>query len=182
MTPAERAVLDGMPEILRRQMEFPYLDGQVFVTTLLGQGGWGSVDAAWDELPASTEQILHPETVPSDKPVKVDLPDVASVLGGGWTASDQRTLGELGIGVCWSDGGDGSDRRGRRTAGAAIAWSASTDRTAHGPWSGRRPGTPTTDADEFTSAADAAMADLPGAHAVLRGDGHHGRRAVTGRW
>ena len=61
-----------MPEILRRQLEFPYLEGQVFVTTLLGQGGWDSVDAAWDELPASTEQILHPERYPSDAPVKVD--------------------------------------------------------------------------------------------------------------
>ncbi len=72
LTPARQALLDGMPAILRRQLEFPYLDGQVFVSTLLGQGGWDSVDEAWDRLPASTEQILHPERYPSDAPVKVE--------------------------------------------------------------------------------------------------------------
>ena len=109
VTPADQAVLDGMPEILRRQLEFPYLEGQVFVTTLLGQGGWDGVNAAWDKLPASTEQILHPEKYPSDAPVKVTLPDVASALGNGWTASDLQTHGRAGHQrAAGSDGGNSS--------------------------------------------------------------------------
>ena len=39
---------------------FPYVAGQTYVATLLGDG-WKAVDAAYARLPASTEQVLHPE-------------------------------------------------------------------------------------------------------------------------
>ena len=170
MTPADQALLDGMPEILRRQLEFPYLEGQVFVTTLLGQGGWDSVNAAWADLPVSTEQILHPERYPSDAPVKVTLPDVAAALGAGWDRKYLQTMGELDINVLLADGGNGSDT----AAAASDGWGGDRLVSLDGPngswavvwqttWDRSR------DADEFSAAVDSAMSDLDGAHAVLPG-------------
>ena len=114
LTPADQELLDSMPAILRRQLEFPYLDGQVFVSTLIGQGGWGTVNEAWDRLPASTEQILHPERYPDDAPIKVEMPDVAAALGRGWDQAYVQTMGELDMSVLLADGG-------RRRA-AADGW------------------------------------------------------------
>ena len=67
-------------------------------------------------------------------------------------------------------------------AGAATAWSASTD--PDGTWAvvWQTAWDSDADADEFASAADAAMADLPGAHVVLRGADRDGRRSVAGLW
>ena len=170
MTPADQAVLDGMPEILRRQLEFPYLEGQVFVTTLLGQGGWDSVNAAWDKLPASTEQILHPEKYPSDTPVKVTLPDVAATLGRGWTASYVQTMGELDTSVLLDNGGNSSDT----AAAAAAGWGGDRLVSLDGPdgsWAvvWQTAWDTSTDADEFSAAVDPAISELGGAHAVLPG-------------
>jgi beta-lactam-binding protein with PASTA domain len=170
MTPADQELLDGMPEILRRQLEFPYVEGQVFVTTLLGQGGWDSVNGAWDNLPVSTEQILHPERYPSDTPVKVTLPDVAAALGAGWDRKYLQTMGELDINVLLADGGNGSDT----AAAASDGWGGDRLVSLDGPngswavvwqttWDRSR------DADEFSAAVDSAMSDLGGAHAVLPG-------------
>ncbi len=169
MTPAQQQLLDGMPPILRRQLEFPYLEGQVFVSTLLGQGGWSSVNAAWDKLPASTEQIMHPERYPSDAPVKVSLPDVAAALGDGWSASSTQTMGELDISVLLADGGDPT-----ATAAAADGWGGDRLVSLDGPdgaWAvvWQTAWDSGSDADEFSPAVDAAMSDLEGAHAVLPG-------------
>ncbi len=169
MTPAQQQLLDGMPPILRRQLEFPYLEGQVFVSTLLGQGGWDSVNAAWDKLPASTEQIMHPERYPSDAPVKVSLPDVADALGDGWSASTTQTLGELDINVLLAAGGDPA-----ASAAAADGWGGDRLVSLDGPdgaWAvvWQTAWDSGSDADEFAPAVDAATSDLGGAHAVLPG-------------
>ena len=64
------------------------------------ENGWASVNRAYDLLPASTEQILHPDKyVAGEQPVEVDLPDVAGALGGGWSVLDEDTLGELLLSV-----------------------------------------------------------------------------------
>jgi hypothetical protein len=50
-----------VPEILRRSMIAPYIDGILFVHYLRRRGGWAEVDRIWKAPPASTEQLLHPE-------------------------------------------------------------------------------------------------------------------------
>lgn len=52
---------DGVPPIVRRSLIAPYRDGLLFVQTLRRRGGWKLVNDAFEEPPASTEQILHPE-------------------------------------------------------------------------------------------------------------------------
>jgi len=51
----------GVPPIIKRSVVAPYLDGLSFVNALRRRGGWSAVAAAWQRLPASTEQILHLE-------------------------------------------------------------------------------------------------------------------------
>jgi hypothetical protein len=50
-----------VPEILRRSMIAPYIDGIIFVHFLRRRAGWAEVDRIWKSPPASTEQLLHPE-------------------------------------------------------------------------------------------------------------------------
>jgi hypothetical protein len=61
------AMMEAMPEIasvpriLKRSIVAPYVDGVAFVNALRRGGGWAAVDAAWRDLPTTSEQILHPE-------------------------------------------------------------------------------------------------------------------------
>lgn len=69
------------PRALRETLIFPYMQGMEWATYLHRKGGWNLVSKAYTHLPQSTEQILHPEKYFSNEaPVKVTLPDLASVL------------------------------------------------------------------------------------------------------
>jgi hypothetical protein len=74
--------LNKAPRILRETLLFPYEDGEKWVSTLYKQGGWPRVSKAFDELPLSTEQVLHPEKYfAHEAPVKVSLPEITNLLG-----------------------------------------------------------------------------------------------------
>lgn len=87
-------VYDGAPAYLREDFIFPYLSGQVFVEHLYDQGGWAAVNQAYEVLPTSTEQILHPERYPEDTPIPVSLLDLSTVLGEAWQEIDKGIMGE----------------------------------------------------------------------------------------
>lgn len=92
---ADFPVLAGAPAAVSATLVFPYFSGERFVTRLLGEEGWDAVDAAYADLPASTEQILHPQKyLQRDRPVSVPLPE-PSALGVGWQLVSDDTLGEL---------------------------------------------------------------------------------------
>jgi hypothetical protein len=89
-------VLDGAPAAVAVTLIFPYSSGLEFVDRLRLEGGWNAVDAAYDDIPASTEQILHPaKYLQRDRPVTIDLPDASNVLGQDWRLVSEDTLGEL---------------------------------------------------------------------------------------
>ncbi len=50
----------GTPEVLARELLFPYEDGFEFVLAVARDSGWDAVNAAYANPPATTEQILHP--------------------------------------------------------------------------------------------------------------------------
>jgi hypothetical protein len=180
MSRQDERILRRLPPLLRRQLEFPYIDGFNFVNALRGRGDWAAVDEAWQAQPVSTEQILHPELYPDELPVEIALPDVVARLGPGWMESYAQTMGEMQIGVWVADG-----RRARLTfpglpaqlprAHAAAGWGGDRLVSLDGPdgdwavvwqtdWDSEA------DADEFREAAGDAVEDLPGAHAVSRDD------------
>jgi len=99
-------VMGRTPAILLETSLFSYQAGAAFVGGLLSQGGWAAVDDAYGALPASTEQIIHPEKYAArEAPVDVALPaDLAARFGTGWTLDAQDTLGELQLRVWLREG------------------------------------------------------------------------------
>jgi hypothetical protein len=75
--------------------------GAAFVAALRARGGWRRVDAAYVQLPLSTEHILHPERYMDelDAPVHVELPDVRGLLEPGFVPVAQARLGERDLGL-----------------------------------------------------------------------------------
>jgi hypothetical protein len=87
--------LEQAPAVVSVTLLFPYSEGERFVDRLYREGGWEAVNAAYDDLPSSSEQILHPgKYLARDEPVTVTLPEPAT-LGTGWQIVDEDTLGEL---------------------------------------------------------------------------------------
>jgi hypothetical protein len=87
-------IYDNSPAYYQEDSLFPYTQGLDFVISLYTQGGWDAVNQAYLNPPVTTEQILHPEDYPDELPVSVDLPDISSTLGQGWTQIDSSTVGE----------------------------------------------------------------------------------------
>jgi len=90
----ESPIYNSAPDFLREDFIFPYINGQTFVEHLHRQGGWDAINAAYVDLPVSTEQILHPERYPDDKPDTVSLPDLIPILDDGWRELDRGIMGE----------------------------------------------------------------------------------------
>lgn len=88
------------PRVVRESVLFPYSRGLLFAMAVHERGGWGALDAAYKAVPLSSEQILHPERYLRDEPdwpIRLELPELTSKLGPGWTVADINTLGEAGI-------------------------------------------------------------------------------------
>ncbi len=90
----------GVPDILLRELLFPYEAGFGFVQALYQNGEWAAVDAAYQNLPTTTEQILHPEKYFAGEGAQTDALialDYTEVLPD-WTVLYQDTpIGEFYI-------------------------------------------------------------------------------------
>lgn len=101
---ADSTELDAAPAAMVVTLVFPYISGQPFVAELYQEGGWDEVDAAYLDMPASTEQILHPEKyLERDNPVTLALPEPSGTMGHGWSEVHQNTVGELQIALLLAD-------------------------------------------------------------------------------
>jgi hypothetical protein len=87
-------VFDTAPGFIKEDLMFPYVNGLEFAQSLFDRDGWDAIDAAYANPPVSTEQILHPDRYPADQPVPVELPDLQTLLGDGWTELYTDVLGE----------------------------------------------------------------------------------------
>ncbi|HET6712588.1 MAG TPA: hypothetical protein VFI59_02625 [Actinomycetota bacterium] len=85
---------DAVPPFVAELQLWPYAAGQSFITQLDANGGVAEIDEALRTFPLTTEQILHPERYPSDRPSPVDVPDLSSELGDGWGDLDVMQVGE----------------------------------------------------------------------------------------
>ena len=56
--------LDGIPLVLRRQLEFPYTEGFTFATALHEEGGFAAVNDALALPPDLNRADLPPREVP----------------------------------------------------------------------------------------------------------------------
>lgn len=105
--PLATAILERTPKILTETLLFPYNTGLLFVQPVQVAGGWAAVDALYDRLPRSTEQVMHPEKYEADEaPIAVALPTgLAARMGDGWTVAFEDTWGEFQSGVWLRESG-----------------------------------------------------------------------------
>jgi hypothetical protein len=87
--------IERAPRALRESLLFPYKQGMEWTSQVYRRGGWPLVSEAFKNLPQSTEQILHAEKYfAREPPLKINLPDIAGLLGKGWTRLDYDVNGE----------------------------------------------------------------------------------------
>lgn len=106
-------VFAGAPPFIQRTLVFPYLQGASFVRHLWQSGARG---AAWPaplgaDLPASTEQVLHPAeafTGGRDVPTELEV----SMPQGSWSVRYQGTLGEFETMLVLEENGAGREAAG----------------------------------------------------------------------
>jgi hypothetical protein len=141
--------MSGIPAWMVRLLEFPYVSGAQFVGQLYASGGWDAVNAAYRDLPSSTEQVLHPDAyINHNDPIPVAPLDLWSVVGADWARASDTTLGEEWMAI-WLEGigvdpkvasmaaaGWGGDHLtvaraadGRWALGWRIAWDTPLDAT-----------------------------------------------------
>jgi len=172
LNPDATKILTDMPAVLRESLLFPYTSGLQFVQGLQIAGGWKAVNDAFAKLPASTEQILHPDKYAAgEPPVAVALPsDLATRLGAGWKVGLEDTLGEFSLKVWLANAGGG---KGASTATAASAgWGGDRVMLLDGPDGATAVAISTTwdtpaDAAEFATAAGIVVDGLANPGGVL---------------
>jgi len=110
--------LSNAPAIVRIPLVSAYLDGLVFAASLHGRGGWRAVDAAHRALPASSEQILHPDLYEQGElPDAIAIGELPELTAAGLTVFDEDSLGELELSVYMGQ------LDGSANAAAAAGWS-----------------------------------------------------------
>lgn len=160
---------DDVPAFVQELQTWPYIDGPVFVSALDDRGGTQAVDRALRDLPVSTEQIMHPELYPAERPRELDIPNLAMAVGPGWGDLDAMQVGEQWLRAMLAlrlerDAAD--DAAAGWDGGVYRAWSDGTDvivvlKTA---WD-----TPA-DADAFAAALETWVGEAGNASIVRVGD------------
>ncbi|SFR69938.1 Hvo_1808 family surface protein [Halogeometricum limi] len=113
----------------------PYSEGPEFVAALRERGGWEAVNAAYDDVPVSSEQILHPDAYPDERPANVTVPDRSS---NEWSRFDRDPatdrLGEVFAYVMFWDARAIDQSSLRQQTGAYSRYNYSTGATVG--WAG----------------------------------------------
>ena len=124
-TAGDTEVLDNAPAYISGGLLFSYEAGQAFATELYNDGGFDAINEAFEDPPASTEQILHPEKYlgpERDNPIVVDNPDVSGDLGEDWELLRGDALGEWDIQIMLEDNGVNAQDAATAAAGWGGSW------------------------------------------------------------
>ena len=102
-TGAQLPDMTGIPSWMAAQLEFPYVEGLTWTSALVGNPlspDFTAIDAAFEDPPDSTEQILEPDAWETrEAPVEVPQIDLAAALGEGWSEVEATTLGQAMIAI-----------------------------------------------------------------------------------
>ena len=167
---AQGGVPEDVPPFVAQLQLLSYTEGQAFVSEIV-DGSTAPADAALDELPPTTEQILHPERWPDDEATPVEPIDVTDGLEG-WSDLDVMQIGELWLRELLQlrlDEGVSDEAAAGWDGGAYRAWSRAGDDavvvTLRTAWDTRA------DAEAFADAIDAWMSEGATLGRVLAADG-----------
>ncbi len=95
----DQSAYNQAPYFIQQTLIFPYIQGVLFLTNIMGKYGLEGRDIPFRHPPQSTEQVLHPEKyldVP-DTPTSVTLASYLGRLGKGWKKKYTNVFGELGF-------------------------------------------------------------------------------------
>lgn len=73
-------IFDSAPKYFQDDLLFPYSYGFDFVWYTYLQGGWDAVNALYENVPESVEQIMHPEKYLKDHPININPEPFRSVI------------------------------------------------------------------------------------------------------
>lgn len=83
--------LEDIPYPVQRAFEFPYVEGLAFVCDLYAHGGWAAVDAAYEDPPETTAQVMFPERYRRrEGPIE---PVALGALGTPWKKREVASVG-----------------------------------------------------------------------------------------
>ena len=106
----------------------PYATGPQFVDQVRGSGGWDAVGDLYDTPPNSTEQVIHPDSYPDERPVNVTVEDRSSAE---WSRFNHDpvadTVGEASIYAMFSvhsDAGGSQNDRFSYQSDPSVGWAA----------------------------------------------------------
>jgi hypothetical protein len=87
------------PMVIQDEITFPYLPGANFVLRALKQwDGWRDMHRLFENPPASTQQILHPDLYfRGVMPARIDLTPITKAVPRGWKKLDENVLGEFAV-------------------------------------------------------------------------------------
>jgi hypothetical protein len=174
----------GFPEWIERQLLFPYIAGEEFVSVLRGDSGsWDAVDSVYRfRRPRTSEQVIHPRKFAAgEAAAPVRVPNLRPILGPGWRRLERSSVGEFDVQMILAL------NDARRAAAAAKGWGGGRFEL----WrrdAGDRCAAPCVQADlawirlRWDRAADRAEAEAAVREAVEKGlRGRSGRRLGAAR-
>ncbi len=100
MMNSQYTVLKTAPDYIKEILVFPYSYGSAFLQKVrAGNQPWSVVDKIYSDLPASTEQIIHPQkyTGTRDGPRVVEAEDPTPQLGKDWRITYRNVMGEFSL-------------------------------------------------------------------------------------
>lgn len=168
--PEALAILERMPAILTQGLLFPYETGVTWVLPVQTAEGWAGVDALYDRLPATTEQVLHPDKYDAREPaIEIAIPaGAAGRMGTGWTIALEDSWGEFQTRVWLTESGVPVET----ATDAAAGWGGDRLAVMQGPDGAWVVALDTTwdteaDAEAFRTAAQTAVRTLDAEAAVV---------------
>jgi hypothetical protein len=92
-----QAIRPGSPFVIERELDTWYEDGLCFINAVKGRLPNG-IAGIWERLPATTEQILHPDKyLANEGAAPVTLSPLLPALGDGWRRVDGSSFGEFSL-------------------------------------------------------------------------------------
>ncbi len=107
--------LDDVPAFIAENLTFPYVAGPTYMCQAYATGGWDAVDAALQEPPTTSHQVLFGGTA--------DAAPVAALTGpDGFQEQTRRTFGAAPLSWLFSAPGDDRDRALEDPVEAVRGW------------------------------------------------------------
>ncbi|MEE9585553.1 MAG: hypothetical protein V3W09_01480 [Nitrososphaerales archaeon] len=106
---------EAVPGSLDRIKFFPYQYGSGFISALFREGGWSLINSAYQNLPRSTEEVLHPEVFLAGGSF-IDV-EALTPASNGFEAVFTDTFGEHFIRIMLENGASSNE-----AAAAAAGW------------------------------------------------------------